>query len=190
MAWCRVCEQLNNNTETRCLGCWGSCTRWRIYCNKRESQGFGAAGRQWNRGLLTVRDSWLLGWGTGASGKGRAQTKNTSKECSSIFWRSPDPSCCDWGWLCRTQNSLRSQTRWQLGTVAPANEGQVQGTPRQQDLEHSENTHREEHRTGKMGLSSELKTQWSSQQIQSTLCGKRFQTGGLTGLLRDFWAYL
>ena len=25
---------------------------------------------------------------------------------------------------------------------------------------------------------------------QSTLCGKRFQTGGRTGLLRDFCAYL
>ena len=25
----------------------------------------------------------------------RAQTRDTSKECSAIFWRSQDPSCCD-----------------------------------------------------------------------------------------------
>ena len=29
------------------------------------------------------------------AGQGRAQTRDTSKECSAIFWRSQDPSCSD-----------------------------------------------------------------------------------------------
>ena len=37
--------------------------------------------------------------------------------------------------------------------------------------------------TGQMGLQSEIRTQWSSRQIQSTLCGERLQTSGRTGLL-------
>ena len=31
----------------------------------------------------------------GSSGQGRAQVGNTSKQCSVIFWRSQDPTCCD-----------------------------------------------------------------------------------------------
>ena len=42
-----------------------------------------------------------------------------------IFWRSQDPSCCDWVWLCGTQNSLRSQSRWRLGPVARAMRDEV-----------------------------------------------------------------
>ena len=107
-----------------------------------------------------------------------------------IFWRSQDPSCCEWGWLCGTQNSLRSQAWWRLGPAAPGNEGRGLGTPRQRDLGLSETTHRQGRHTGQMGPQSEIGTQWSSGQIQSTLCGERFQTGGKTGLLCDFCAYL
>ena len=95
VAWRREREHSRSNTETRCLRCWGSSTGWRIYCNKRESQRLWITGTQWNGGLLT--DSWLLWRSTGASGQGRAQTRDTSKESSAIFWRSQDPSCCDWG---------------------------------------------------------------------------------------------
>ena len=56
------------------------------------------------------------------------------------MFRSQDPSCCDWGRLCGTQNSLRSQATWRLGPVALGNEGRGQGTPRQRDLEPSETT--------------------------------------------------
>ena len=95
VAWRREREHSRNNTETRCLGCWGSSTGRRIYCKKRESHRLWVTGRHWNGGLLT--DSWLLWRGTGASGQGRAQTRDTSKECCAIFWGSQDPSCCDWG---------------------------------------------------------------------------------------------
>ena len=54
---------------------------------------------------------------------------------------------------------------------------------RQRELEPSEIIHREGRHTGQMGLQSEIGTQWLSGQIQSTLCGERFQTGGKTGLL-------
>ena len=85
VAWRREREHSWNDNEMRCLRYWGSSTGWRLYCNKRESQRLWVTGRQWNGGLLTVRDSWFL-WGvTGASGKGRAQTKDTGKECSAIF---------------------------------------------------------------------------------------------------------
>ena len=65
--------------------CWGSITRRRIHCNKRESRRLGVPGRQWHRGLLTVRDSRLLWRDTGASGQNRAQSRDTSKECSATF---------------------------------------------------------------------------------------------------------
>ena len=45
-------------------------------------------------------------------------------------------------------------------------------TPRQRDLEPSETTHRQGRHTGQMGLQSEIGIQWSSGQIQSTLCGE------------------
>ena len=183
-------EYSRNNTETRGLGCWRNSTRWRIYCNKRESQKLRFTGRQWHRRLLTVRDSWIQWRCTGTRGQSRAQTRDTSKECSAIFWRSQDPSCCDWGRLCGTQNSLRSQARWRLGPVAPGNEGRGQGTPRQRDLEPSETTNRQGRHTGQMGLQSEIGTQWSSGQIQSALCGERLQTSERTGLLWNFCAYL
>ena len=67
--------------------------------------------------------------------------------------------------------------------MTPDNEGRGQGTPRQRDLEPSETTHGQGRHTVKMGLQSEIGTQWSSGQIQSTLCGERLQTGGRTGLL-------
>ena len=51
-------------------------------------------------------------------------------------------------------------------------EERCQGTPRQRDLEPSETTDRQERHTGQMGLQSEIGTQWSSGQIQSTLCGE------------------
>ena len=111
VAWRREREYSRNNTETRGLGCWRNSTRWSIYCNKRESQRLRVTGRQWHRRLLTVRDSWFQWRCTGTRGKSRAQTRDTSKEYSAIFWRSQDPSCCDWGRLCGTQNSLRSQAR-------------------------------------------------------------------------------
>ena len=66
--------------------------------------------------------------------------------------------------------------------MAPDNEGRGQGTPRQRDLEPSETTHRQGLHTGQMGLQSKIGTQWSSELIQSTLCGERFQTGGRAGL--------
>ena len=43
--------------------------------------------------------------------------------------------------------------------------------------------HNKGRHTGQMGLHSEIGTQWSSRQIQSTLCGQRLQTSGRTGLL-------
>ena len=52
VAWRREREHSRNDTETRCLRCWGSSTGWRIYCNKRESQRLWVTGRQWNGGLL------------------------------------------------------------------------------------------------------------------------------------------
>ena len=58
-----------------------------------------------------------------------------------------------------------------------------QGTPRQRDLEPSETTHRQGRHTGQMGLQSEIETQWSTELIQSALCGERLQTSGKTGLL-------
>ena len=103
-----------------------------------------------------------------------------------FFRRSQDRSCCDWGWLCETQKSLRNQARWRLGPVALGNEGRGQGIPRQRDLEPSETTHRQGRHTGQMGLQSEYGTQWSSGQIQCTLCGERRQTTGRTGQLWDF----
>ena len=76
-------ELSRNDTEKRRLWWWGSSTRWRIYCNKRESQRLGVTGRQWNGGFLT--DSWLLWRRTGASGQGWAQTRDTSKESLALF---------------------------------------------------------------------------------------------------------
>ena len=60
VAWRRDREHSGNDTETWCLRCWGNRTEWRIYCNKRESPTLGVKETQWNGGLLTVRDSWLL----------------------------------------------------------------------------------------------------------------------------------
>ena len=94
------------------------------------------------------------------------------------------------GWLCGNKNSLRSQARWRLGPVVLGNEGRGQGTPRQRDLGPSETTNRQGRHTGQMGLQIEIGTQWSSRQIQSTLCGEGLQTSGRTGLLWDFCAYL
>ena len=166
--WYREREHTINDPETRGPGCWASSTRWRIYCNKRESQRLGFTGKQWHRGLLTVRDSWFRWRDTGSRGIGRAQMRATSKNCSGIFWRSQNPSCCDWGWLCGTQNSLRSRAKWGLGPLAPSDGGRGQGTPRQQDLEPGETTHRRmSYRAN--GPTSEIGTQWSSRQIQSTL---------------------
>ena len=153
-----------------------------------DEERLGVSGRHWNGVLLT--DRWLLWRGTGASGQGRAQTRDTSKKCSAIFWRSRDTSCCDWRWLCGTQNSLRKQARWRLVPVALGKEGRGQGTPRQRDLEPCETTHRKGRHTGRMGLQSEIGTQWSSGQIKSRLCGEGLQIGGRTGLLGDFCAYL
>ena len=54
---------------------------------------------------------------------------------------------------------------------------------KQRDLEPSETTHRHGRHTRQMALQSEIGTQWSSGQIQSTLCGERLQTVGRTGLI-------
>ena len=67
--------------------------------------------------------------------------------------------------------------------MAPGNEGRGQGAPRQRGLEPSVTTHRQTRHTGQMRLQSEIGAQWSSQQTQSTLCGKRLQTSGITGQL-------
>ena len=125
VAWRREREHSRDHTETRCLRCWGSSIGWWIYCNNRESQRLGVTGRQWNGGLLTVKGSWLICGGTGTSGQGRAQTRDTSKECYLIFWRSQDPSCCDWGWLCGSQNNWRIQA---MVTIVSSGTGQWRTT--------------------------------------------------------------
>ena len=59
-AWCREREHSRNDTETRCLRCWGSSTGWRIYGNMRDSKRLWSTARQWKGELRTVRDSWFL----------------------------------------------------------------------------------------------------------------------------------
>ena len=49
VAWHREREHSRNDTETRCLGCWGSSTRWWSYRKKREFQRVGVTGNQWQR---------------------------------------------------------------------------------------------------------------------------------------------
>ena len=143
-------------------------------------------GWQQPRRLPMVRDNWLHWTGTGANRQVQTQTNGTSKECSKKFWRSQDLSFYDWGWLWGTQNSLRSQTRWQLGPAAPHKEGWGQGIARQRDLETSVTTHRQGRNAGKMGLQSDMGTQWSNRQIESTLCGEGFQTSGTNRILWNF----
>ena len=134
VAWRREREHSRNETETRCLGCWGSSTRWRMYCSRRDSQRLGVAGRQWQRGLY----SQLVGFFEEVleqEDRAEPRRRTRARNVPHFFWRSQDPSCYDWGWLCGTQNSQRSQARWWLGTVAPGNVGRGQSTPRQRELD-------------------------------------------------------
>ena len=71
--------------------------------------------------------------------------RDTSKECSAIFWRSA------------------------------GKEGRGQGTPRQQDLEPNETTHRQENHTGQMGIQSKFGTQWSSGEDKARYVAKGFE---------------
>ena len=64
--------------------------------------------------------------------------------------------------------------------MSPGNKRQDHGTLRQRDLGTSETAHRQGSHTSELSLQSEIETQNSSQQIQSTLCGEGLQTGGRT----------
>ena len=78
-------------------------------------------------------------------------------------------------WLRVTMWKPKQSTKPNKLTMAPVvadNERRGQGTPRQRDLGPSETTHRQ---TRQMGLQSEIETQWSSRQIQNTLCGESFK---------------
>ena len=128
------------------------------------------------RQLVSLKRQWSK-----RTGHSLNEEHEQSKFCNRL--RSQDPFCCDWRWICETQNSLRSQAWWRLGPVALGNEGPGQGTPRQRDLELSETTHRQGRHTRQVGLQKDIGTYWSNRQIQNTLCGR-------SGLLWEFCTYL
>ena len=130
----------------------------------------------WHRSLFSiVRESWLQWICTGAKEQSRFSHKRHEQGMFRFFWRSQNPSCCDWGWLCRKQNGRRSQASWWMRPVTPGNEGRGQCTWRQRVFGLSQSTHSHGRQITQMDLQSGTGKQWSSWKIKSKLSIKFLQ---------------